>query len=200
MLLTNFDRWSATREIIKKFGYKIAVEVGVRECFFSDHLLYDGNLEILYGLDIKPLWNRINLVSKLYPGRFEFIEGKSPDYSHIFGVGFFDFIYIDAGHTYEEVKDDLNGWWPKLRVGGTFMGDDYMVADEHGYGVIAAVNEFVQKNNLKLFVTGGEDGPNEFEKFRIWAKFNSEEAVKNNQGKGNSFKQNVQWYIIKEEW
>jgi hypothetical protein len=43
--------------------------------------------------------------------------------------GYFDWIYVDALHTYEAVRDDLAAWWPKLRVGGLFSGDDY--ADVH---------------------------------------------------------------------
>ena len=35
-----------------------------------------------------------------------------------FDDGFFDCIYIDAGHTYEHVYRDLRLWWPKLRPGG----------------------------------------------------------------------------------
>ena len=37
----------------------------------------------------------------------------------------FDWIYIDALHTYESVSEDLRAWWPKLREGGIFSGDDY---------------------------------------------------------------------------
>ena len=29
----------------------------------------------------------------------------------------FDFLYIDAGHEYQYVLDDLRAWWPKLRCG-----------------------------------------------------------------------------------
>lgn len=36
-----------------------------------------------------------------------------------------DFIYIDASHEYQDVKDDINVWLPKLKVGGTIAGDDY---------------------------------------------------------------------------
>jgi hypothetical protein len=36
-----------------------------------------------------------------------------------------DFCYVDAGHSYEAVTNDLTAWWPKLRPGSMFAGDDY---------------------------------------------------------------------------
>lgn len=34
------------------------------------------------------------------------------------------FIMIDASHTYEDVTDDINAWFPKLKIGGVMSGDD----------------------------------------------------------------------------
>jgi hypothetical protein len=36
-----------------------------------------------------------------------------------------DFCYVDAGHTYDCVSQDLAAWWPKVRSGSLFGGDDY---------------------------------------------------------------------------
>jgi hypothetical protein len=56
-----------------------------------------------------------------------------------------DFIYHDANHTYEGVRDDLIHWWPNLKPGGVFIIDDY----EHQFeGLMRAVNEFMMANNL----------------------------------------------------
>ncbi len=60
-----------------------------------------------------------------------------------------DLVYIDANHEYEEVKKDLEAWYPKVRKGGIFSGDDY-----HYYeGVVKAVDEFVSEHpgiNLQI--------------------------------------------------
>lgn len=36
-----------------------------------------------------------------------------------------DFVFIDAGHTYNEVVADINDWLPKVRPGGIIAGHDY---------------------------------------------------------------------------
>jgi hypothetical protein len=60
--------------------------------------------------------------------------------------GELDFVYLDADHTYEAVKADIAAWWPKVRVGGTLGGHDYIGIERFGvtFGVIRAVDEFVK--------------------------------------------------------
>ena len=36
-----------------------------------------------------------------------------------------DIIHLDAGHDYKSVLSDIEIWWPLLRPGGYFIGDDY---------------------------------------------------------------------------
>ena len=50
-----------------------------------------------------------------------------------------DFIYIDANHTYESVKNDLQLYLPKLKSNSVIAGHDY--CDIKWPGVIEAVNE-----------------------------------------------------------
>ena len=54
-----------------------------------------------------------------------------------------DFVFIDAGHSYEAVTADIRAWWPKVKVGGWFGGHDY---HEHHPGVIRAVTERFSEN------------------------------------------------------
>ena len=35
-----------------------------------------------------------------------------------------DFIFIDAGHEYEDVLEDIHYWYPKVKPGGHIMGHD----------------------------------------------------------------------------
>ena len=50
-----------------------------------------------------------------------------------------DFIYIDANHSYESVKKDLELYLPKLKQNGWIGGHDYN--KKYWPGVIQAVNE-----------------------------------------------------------
>lgn len=58
--------------------------------------------------------------------------------------GWADFVFIDAGHSYEAVRQDITDWLPKVAPGGWFGGHDYHKAHP---GVIRAVGE--------AFGTGG---------------------------------------------
>lgn len=51
---------------------------------------------------------------------------------------FFDFVYIDGLHTYEQVKKDIANYLPKIKNGGFIGGHDYHF---HHQGVVDAINE-----------------------------------------------------------
>lgn len=58
---------------------------------------------------------------------------------------FFDFVYVDGDHGYEQVKKDLNNYYPKVKQGGFFCGDDYNFE-----GIKQAVDEFANEKNIRL--------------------------------------------------
>lgn len=55
----------------------------------------------------------------------------------------FDVIFIDAGHNYEDVKQDILAWRPLLQEGGVLCGHDYDAV--HHPEVIRAVDELVPR-------------------------------------------------------
>jgi len=64
-----------------------------------------------------------------------------------------DFIYIDAGHTYDQTKSNINQWYPKIKKGGVLYFDDY--SEENWPGVYKAVNRFCMIHNEHLNVFMG---------------------------------------------
>jgi len=62
-----------------------------------------------------------------------------------------DFVFIDADHTYQAAKRDIEAWYPKVRKGGFFSGHDY-----RWEGVNRAVNEFATSRNLQGYFTPKE--------------------------------------------
>jgi len=82
------------------------------------------------------------------------IRTTSVEAAKLYADNSLDFVFIDAGHEYEDVKSDLQAWYSKVKVGGFIAGHDYFdPADpEHGHkfpGVRQAVNEFFNNNVLK---------------------------------------------------
>jgi hypothetical protein len=52
---------------------------------------------------------------------------------------YLDFVYIDGDHKYEEVKRDIECWFPKVKKGGCIGGHDY--GKKNYLGVRRAVKE-----------------------------------------------------------
>jgi hypothetical protein len=64
-----------------------------------------------------------------------------------FPDGHFDWIYLDGDHSYEAVLADLRAWFPKIKVGGKIVCDDYTWIDEtRTRSVKAAVETFLEAN------------------------------------------------------
>jgi len=52
---------------------------------------------------------------------------KTSKASEIFKNEMFGLIFIDAGHTYSEIKEDIEKYLPKLKRGGIISGHDYII-------------------------------------------------------------------------
>jgi hypothetical protein len=61
----------------------------------------------------------------------------------------FDMVFIDADHSYQGVKQDIELWFNKVKKNGYLGGHDYNLPG-YSFGVKQAVDEFVLKHNLKL--------------------------------------------------
>lgn len=68
-------------------------------------------------------------VIKGHEHRAHMIRTTSKVASTLFQDESLDFIYIDANHKYDAVKEDLELWYPKLKKGGVFSGHDYLNTD-----------------------------------------------------------------------
>jgi hypothetical protein len=55
-----------------------------------------------------------------------------------------DFVFIDASHEYEDIKNDIIAWYPKIKEGGVLAGHDFYVEGYDWYpGVKKAVKEIL---------------------------------------------------------
>jgi predicted O-methyltransferase YrrM len=89
---------------------------------------YEGISEIeeSYNYNVSLIGNKIKTIVSL-----------SHEASQYFDDGSVDCIFIDAGHSYEAVKADIDCWLPKMKPNGIISGHDYMA----WIGVNKAVQE-----------------------------------------------------------
>ena len=57
-----------------------------------------------------------------------------------------DYVFLDGGHDYETVKNDLNNCVEVINKNGTVLCDDYNLGSAPG--VKKAIDEFVKKNEF----------------------------------------------------
>jgi hypothetical protein len=160
------------KPFMEKYNIQKIAEIGVFEGFnFS--LMVEHNPEVAIGVD---MWIDDGIIARndcgypqerlngMYNAVMESVKDKpfakimrmyTVDAAKFFPDNYFDLIYIDADHTYDGCKADLEAWWPKMKPGGFFTGDDYSKyrAKHTGvvFGVVEAVNEFASKVNLPVY-------------------------------------------------
>jgi len=107
------------------------VELGVAQGYFSESLLENSNLKILFSID---RWTDHHdydeyLVAKeklsKYNERSVILKLKFKDAVKLFDDEIFDFIYIDASHNPEDVIFDGINAFRHLKTGGIIIFDDY---------------------------------------------------------------------------
>ena len=158
----------------------IICEIGVADGVNFFGLLETAQPTLIYGIDT---WNRYSLppqpAERAYQKmtQYEYDQVKQSQYNRIkqkeeishnikiikdcssnvsskFPDSFFDYIYIDADHSYEAVKTDIESWWPKVKTNGILAGHDYKLIND--CGVKKAVDDFVVKKKIKHFSTTRE--------------------------------------------
>ena len=76
-------------------------------------------------------------------GSFNIIKDTSHNAANQFSNGSIDYIMLDAGHSYEDVTDDIKIWYNKIKPGGCISGDDY--GGSFFPGVTQAADEYFYK-------------------------------------------------------
>jgi hypothetical protein len=149
-----FERRSDIARLIRAGG--IGVELGVARGEFSNALLENSELSYLYSID---MWagDRSHTVEQYreavqrldkHRTRNSVIRLRFDEALPLFPDGYFDFIYIDGyAETGQDGGKTLEDWWPKLKPGGIFSGDDYSPKYPM---VIKAVDDFSATHHLSI--------------------------------------------------
>ena len=148
-----------------KFGYPIVIaEIGVERGSNAVDMLCEMNILKLFLVDhYAPYEDCLtsglcpqNVQDDVYRDMFYrmvgylnkvvFVTKDSVFASSLFPDEFFDFVYIDGSHDYEPIKQDINSWWSKVKVGGILGGHDY----KNSPYVEQAVKEFIIEKKLSV--------------------------------------------------
>mgnify|MGYP002399149309 CR=1 FL=1 len=150
-------RMVANREVIlqhmKKGG--IVAEVGVQEGHFSRSILKICMPEKLHLVDIELTTYGIhqNFQPEIEKGQVVLHEGDSSTTLSQFNDAYFDFIYIDADHSYWGVQRDIQAAKTRIKHDGFLVFNDYTYwspGECINYGVIQAVNELCTEEDWEL--------------------------------------------------
>jgi predicted O-methyltransferase YrrM len=90
----------------------VALALNTTGTVYSVDPFYRGRLGICYTEYVARVHRWRNRVQNLV-----FLKGLSHEIGRNFSWSI-DFLFIDADHSYEAVKADWNGWFPKVRKGG----------------------------------------------------------------------------------
>tara|TARA_X000001036_G_C20289516_1_gene647779 strand:+ start:30 stop:662 length:633 start_codon:yes stop_codon:yes gene_type:complete len=92
--------------------------------------------------------NGVNDLLKKFKDNVHLIKGNSNKILKKIDMSKIDYVFLDGGHGYETVKNDLEACKEVLDNNGTVLCDDYNLAAQ-APGVKLAIDEFVKKYNLK---------------------------------------------------
>ena len=84
---------------------------------------------------------------KKFKENIHLIKGDSNQLLKKMDMSKIDYVFLDGGHAYETVKNDLNYSKPALENNGTILCDDYNLS--YAPGVKQAIDEFIKNNDVK---------------------------------------------------
>tara|TARA_Y200000002_G_scaffold182699_1_gene150740 strand:- start:7990 stop:8607 length:618 start_codon:yes stop_codon:yes gene_type:complete len=155
-------------KVINENNFKRCAEIGIGYGFHAKEILMSTNVDTLYlvdpyisysndgfPLDVMKFFGNFEKLAenvknnlKPYDSRYTWFRQPSITINNDqLSENLLDLVFIDADHSYEAVKNDLSFWYKKIRIGGWLMGDDYNSCHP---GTTKAVDEFANKNNLKI--------------------------------------------------
>lgn len=137
----------------------VGVEIGVWEGENLKRLAIEcSNIKKIYGIDpYQPYgnWKRFVDIDSLELAKkqakanvsnldnVELVIKTSLEASKNFEDESLDFVFIDGNHSFESAYNDIITWYPKVKKGGLFSGDDFSID-----GVNDALFKFKRENNM----------------------------------------------------
>jgi len=163
------------RSVVKVGG--VGAEIGVQKGFFTHAILQNAEPSRLHLIDpwyllggewpwasaskstTKALQNIIYWFRKELADKTVVLHiGLDDDVLPTFQDEYFDWVYLDTSHFYDDTKRELELLDRKVKPHGVILGDDWFSApNHHFYGQYRAINEFVESKGYR-FVAVDEPG------------------------------------------
>ena len=150
-------RWHAVERLLKNKAPLLGAEIGVKEGRFISYLLAQFPDLTMYAVDPwedqpegtetygawdwSSIYRDYRKKTAPYRNRVRELWLYSVEASKKIEDQSLDFVFIDAQHDYEAVKQDIQLWRPKVKPGGLLSGHDY---DPKFPGAMKAVNEMIE--------------------------------------------------------
>lgn len=155
----------------------VGAEIGVQKGFFSHALLHTLHPEQLHLIDPWHLlgdewawatgskstrkalanvhhWFRRDIANQRVVVHVGFDESILPT----FPDGFFDWVYLDTSHSYDQTKQELALLANKVKRSGVILGDDWFGEPSHSFhGQYLAINEFVDEGAYQIVYANDTD-------------------------------------------
>lgn len=152
--------------LIEDKSNPVGIEIGSETGITSEHLLDNKEDLILHCVDPflpyidksvsgahfpehDSLYQNFIDRMKLYEPRMILHRMTSDEALEKFEDNTYDFIFIDGLHEYDQVKKDIENYYPKIKNGGVFSGHDYEYVED----VKRAVNEFAERVGATIHFT-----------------------------------------------
>ena len=150
-------------QILKGKKNLVGVEIGVSAGDNAFDMLVKLDIDTLYLVDpyhTFKQWSqdRLNEHLELAQGLLENFKHKIiwlREFSHIAVNDIedeLDFVYVDGDHSFEGTSEDINLYWPKIKIGGLLCGDNWEVTS-----VRAAVKSFSKTRDEQLYLNQNVD-------------------------------------------
>ena len=149
-------RWHVVAGLCLQSGFRNGAEIGVSQGRFTMFLcavMHDMEMIAVDRWEEQPGhksegwvgWDHEGSLARFkettgqyFPGRVRIVRADSVAAASRIEDGSLDFVFIDADHSYEGCKADIEAWAPKVRKGGLVCGHDY---NRKWPGVVQAVDE-----------------------------------------------------------
>lgn len=160
--------YNTVTNLIKENNLKVGCEIGVAFGTQSLHILQNASIDKLYAIDpykhfssevyddgmnlnqnyFNVLYYIVRNRLNTFTNKVELIRKTSVEAASDIADFSLDFVYLDANHSYEAVKQDLAAWYNKVKTQGFLIGDDY---DHPNFpGVKKAVDGFFSEKNIPV--------------------------------------------------